>query len=183
MSVIIFLTCIGLQALIFSRIEGWQFSDGIYFSLVTSLTIGFGDFEPTHTATRILDFPFAVLAISLLAVMLGQLVGFISARAAKRRNEYRELYEAEFEERRSSEKDDAKRMSLVMELAELQKLEKRHERFNQLVDMAFSTIALIIFWLIGAAVYYRLEGFAFGTSLYFCYVFFLTIGYGVYAQD
>ncbi|KZP04697.1 hypothetical protein FIBSPDRAFT_386019 [Athelia psychrophila] len=71
LSIISLTTLLALEALIFSKIEGWAYLDGIYFSVVSMLTIGFGDFEPTQTATRILLFPFAVLTIAQLANQVG----------------------------------------------------------------------------------------------------------------
>lgn len=55
---------LALEALIFSKIEGWSFFDGLYFSLVVSLTIGYGDFSPTHASTKVLLFPFAIITVA-----------------------------------------------------------------------------------------------------------------------
>lgn len=71
LSIISLITMLGVEALIFSKIEGWAYLDGIYFSVVSMLTIGFGDFEPTQTATRVLLFPFAILTIAQLANQVG----------------------------------------------------------------------------------------------------------------
>lgn len=56
--------CLAIEALIFSKIEGWSFFDGIYFSLVVALTIGYGDFSPTHASTKALLFPFAIITVA-----------------------------------------------------------------------------------------------------------------------
>lgn len=71
------------------------------------------------TRCRILDFPFAVLSIALLAVMIGQIVNFFAERAAHRKESYRARFEKEFEKRRNESGDLASR-TLVMEIAELQ---------------------------------------------------------------
>ena len=36
-----------IPSAVFTRIEDWEFSDSFYFTIVTLLTIGFGDFTPT----------------------------------------------------------------------------------------------------------------------------------------
>lgn len=59
---------LALEALIFSRIEGWGYFDGIYFSLVVSLTIGYGDYVPTHTSTKVLLFPFAIITVACKSI-------------------------------------------------------------------------------------------------------------------
>lgn len=48
LSVMSLVSLFALNALIFSRVEHWTYLDGIYFSLVTAFTIGFGDFYPTY---------------------------------------------------------------------------------------------------------------------------------------
>jgi len=71
-----FVVVIGIMALVFSKIEGWYFfgessverlfpfldlpadpsllrTDGVYFSIVSTLTVGFGDFAPTKVSTKV----------------------------------------------------------------------------------------------------------------------------------
>ena len=36
-----------MPALFFSKIEGWDFLDAFYFTIITLTTIGFGDLTPT----------------------------------------------------------------------------------------------------------------------------------------
>ena len=35
-------------------VEGWSLEDAVYFTFITSLTIGYGDLVPRHTLTRAL---------------------------------------------------------------------------------------------------------------------------------
>ena len=56
-------------------IEGWSLGQGIYFALITGLTIGYGDFVPNHWLTRIL-----AVVIGFLGVIL---IGLVSALAVK----------------------------------------------------------------------------------------------------
>jgi voltage-gated potassium channel len=35
-------------------VEGWSLGDTVYFTFVTGLTIGYGDFVPRQTLTRVL---------------------------------------------------------------------------------------------------------------------------------
>jgi len=51
--------------------------DGLYFSVVTMLTIGFGDFLPTTTATKVILFPFTILVIAQLANQVGMIIEFV----------------------------------------------------------------------------------------------------------
>lgn len=42
---------IAFEALVIYRIEGWEYFDTIYFCIVSAITVGFGDFAPTRTAS------------------------------------------------------------------------------------------------------------------------------------
>lgn len=89
LSVSIFVFVIAIMALIFSKIEGWYFLDGVYFSIVSTLTVGFGDFEPTKTSTKILLFPFAVLSIALLANQVSMIVDYFGHQSELRKTKWR----------------------------------------------------------------------------------------------
>jgi potassium channel subfamily K len=93
LSVTIFLSIIALQSLIFSRLENWSYSDGIYFSIQTALTIGYGDYTPSTTAGKVLVFPFAILTISQLGNEISLIVDFIRVRSRERRTVWRKKYE------------------------------------------------------------------------------------------
>ena len=49
----IFLAMVGAGLLI-GRVEGWRVGEALYFTFVTGLTIGYGDFTPQHFVTRLL---------------------------------------------------------------------------------------------------------------------------------
>jgi potassium channel subfamily K len=83
---------IGFQALAFSRLEGWKYFDGIYFSTQTTLTVGYGDLVPTTTWSKILCFPFAVLTIAQLANEVSIIIDFLKDRATDRRDKWRKRY-------------------------------------------------------------------------------------------
>ena len=58
------------------RLEGWPLGDATYFTFVTGLTIGYGDFVPVHFVTRL----FAVV-IGFTGILLTGLVAAIGVRA------------------------------------------------------------------------------------------------------
>lgn len=93
LSVTFFISVIALQALVFSRLEHWSYADGIYFSIQTALTIGYGDLVPTTTTTKVLIFPFAVLTIGQLGNEISIIVSFTRERSEERRRVWRNQYE------------------------------------------------------------------------------------------
>ena len=59
---------LGLGALI-SVVERWPLGDGLYFSYVTGLTIGYGDLVPRHTLSRILSALIAMSGVLLMGLI------------------------------------------------------------------------------------------------------------------
>lgn len=57
-------------------LEGWRPFEGVYFSFVTGLTVGYGDFVPKRTISRII-----AIAISFTGILLTALFAAISVRA------------------------------------------------------------------------------------------------------
>jgi hypothetical protein len=63
-------------------IEGWSVQESIYFSFVTGLTIGYGDFAPQTFATRALAIVIGicgVLVTALVAAVAVKALGAVSA--------------------------------------------------------------------------------------------------------
>lgn len=105
------------------------------FSLVTVLTVGFGDVVPTTTAARILLFPFAVGSLALLAVTVGILVTFLNQGVDARKRKWRKKYEETVW--RKSRSGRAVR-GLADEIHELKKLEAREEYLELMVRAPFT---------------------------------------------
>ena len=59
-----------LGTLIYSLVEEWSFVDGLYFTVVTMTTVGYGDLVPTTTAGQVVGIFFTVLAIAIWAFTL-----------------------------------------------------------------------------------------------------------------
>ena len=57
-------------AAVFAHVDGWSYSDALYFCDVTILTVGFGDFSPTNDTARGLILPFTVGGIIILGLMV-----------------------------------------------------------------------------------------------------------------
>lgn len=64
--------------LLVGRIEGWRLDESMYFTFVTGLTIGYGDFVPTHLSARVL-----AMAIGFSGIVLTGLVAAVSVQALR----------------------------------------------------------------------------------------------------
>ncbi|KAK9897619.1 voltage-gated potassium channel [Cystobasidium minutum MCA 4210] len=167
---------LAFEALVFSKIEGWTFFDGIYFSLVVSLTIGYGDFAPTHASPKALLFPFAIITVAFLASQVSMIVQFFSQQTEARRTKWRQIYELKREQEATGifNADE----ELVEEINFLKRLADQEDRLSRVYDLTLSLLGFVSFWMIGAAAYEAIEGWSFGNSVYYCYVTFFTIGFG-----
>ncbi len=130
------------------------------------LTIGFGDYYPTHTSTRVLLFFFALITISLLANIVSMLVSFMSALVDVRRQKWRSDFRKRAEQKFGDE--GSRPEHLEDEVSFLNNLQKKEERWSQLYDLGFSMLAFLSFWLVGAVIFMVTEGWSYGIAVYFC---------------
>ncbi|WRT67322.1 uncharacterized protein IL334_004292 [Kwoniella shivajii] len=175
LSVTTFISILAVQSLVFAKIEGWSYSDGIYFSTQVALTIGYGDFVPTKTATKILVFPFSVLTISQLGNEIALIIGFISSRAEHRREKWRKKYEGAMHQEANKMRP---RAGLIAEMSLIHKISQREDLTSQMYDLLWSLLSLLVFWAIGATLFSQIEGWPWGDAVYVVMILSLTIGFG-----
>ncbi|ORY86571.1 voltage-gated potassium channel [Neocallimastix californiae] len=74
--VAIFYLIIG--GLIYSKLEGWTFNDAVYFSIITLMTCGTGDYSPTTLIGRIILIIYAIPGILITAYTVYSIYSVIS---------------------------------------------------------------------------------------------------------
>lgn len=62
-----------LGALVWHKVEGWNYLDAVYWADVTLLTVGIGDYYPTTDVGKGLLFPFAIGGILILGLVIGSI--------------------------------------------------------------------------------------------------------------
>ncbi|KAK5000171.1 hypothetical protein LTR66_000944 [Elasticomyces elasticus] len=195
---IAFMMYLLLGALVFSKIEGWQYLEAVYWADITLLTVGLGDYNPSTHLGRSLLFPFAIGGIVMIGLVIGSIRSLVlehgkaklSARIAekKRRNAVEHIdrekrtiriswwQRMQWEEHGLSE--SAKREQEFYVMRSVQDRAEQHRRY---MALAVSVTAALTLWFAGAAVFYVAEKNQQWTcfeSLYFSYTSLLTIGYG-----
>jgi thiamine transporter ThiT len=65
-----------LSGLAIWRIENWRLDEALYFTFVTGLTIGFGDFTPKQFSARIL-----ALVIGFAGIVMTGLIAAVTVKA------------------------------------------------------------------------------------------------------
>ena len=66
------------SGLLIGRMENWRVDEALYFTFVTGLTIGYGDFTPQHLLTRLL-----AVAIGFAGIVLTGLVAAVVVQALR----------------------------------------------------------------------------------------------------
>jgi potassium channel subfamily K, other eukaryote len=135
-----------------------------YFN--ASFTIGLGDLTPTHTASRVLLFPFAVFTIAGLANQVAIITDFLASRGRERRAAWQINYEehirATADKRDTQSKDLTK---LAREVRLLQQFWRGRQVANMVYNLILSLAGFIVFWIIGAAIFHGTEGWSYGISI------------------
>ena len=159
METLLFFIYIGLAALTFSRVEGTTYVDGIYYMVVTTLTIGFGDITPQTAVFKVLTFPFTVIGITLLALIVTSIVRLLADRARRRKNQLKKQLEEKTSEQRRIHGRPGLRRSLTLheELHKLREDDWKRERGAHLRSVATGITAFLVFWFVGALIFHFVE--------------------------
>lgn len=73
-----------LGALVYSKIEGWEYLNAVYWADVTLLTVGLGDFSPQTNIGRGLMFPFAIGGILIVGLVIGSIRSLVLERGQEK---------------------------------------------------------------------------------------------------
>lgn len=174
---VLFLAYVLGSAAIYSKIEGWNYLDSVYFVIITVFTIGFGDFVPKTHLGRSLFFPFAVGGILLVGVIIGNIRTLVvesgSVKVSNRLVEkarYKAIKSGNPEEgilrirgilKRNTNADTELRRR-EKEFNIMREIQATAARNNTLFALGFSLVAFIILWFIGAVVFWKSESLSVG---------------------
>ncbi|KAM4063163.1 ion channel domain-containing protein [Hirsutella rhossiliensis] len=196
-----------LGALVFSKVEGWSYLDAVYWANVTLFTVGFGDFAASTNLGRALLFPYALIGVLSLGLVVTSIRSLILDRGRRRLDARMEeknrrrvirtlarkgideiltplprelsMNTAETEPDGPTPSEFERRRS---EFGLMRKIQERASTRRRWLAMAISTGTWILLWLVGAAVFLKCESsyqpWTYFDSFYFCFVSLMTIGYG-----
>lgn len=203
---IMFLMYLLVGALVFSTIEGWPYLDAVYWADVTLFTVGFGDFSAATPLGRALLFPYALIGVISLGLVVGSIRSLVLERGQrqlsarlmekKRKRTLRRMVRRGKDDVLIPVTDDAdddddpdrsttsfteyQRRKREFEL--MRKIQARAEHRRRWMAMGISTTVWLLLWLVGAAIFQqcelRYQGWTYFDGFYFAFVSLTTIGYG-----
>jgi len=75
--IFVLITLIASGTIFYSSVEGWGLIDSLYFSVMTMSTIGYGDFSPTTTLSKLFTITYALLSIGVFVAVVTKIVAAI----------------------------------------------------------------------------------------------------------
>lgn len=197
-----------LGSIIYGYTEGWTFTQGIFFSLVTITTIGFGDYVPTKTISKIILLFYATIGIVIMGVFLNSITKAIDDYLHSKVVSSLVKFKLKLAQSNNNSKqkrnhnpsgsinDDIfiKKDSLSVTSRSISGIpisdknsmeESTYDYECKLLvhQLFFAIIIFSIFWTFTAGIFSVLQGWSYSESLYFCYIAFSTIGYGDHIPD
>lgn len=201
---IMFLVYLLVGALVFSTIEGWSYLDAVYWADATLFTVGFGDYSAATPLGRALLFPYALIGVISLGLVVGSIRSLVLERGRRQlgaRMEEKERKrtlkrrvrsgkgdilipvqddEQDYADSPGRIKTEYERRRREFEL--MRRIQIRAEHRRRWMAMGISTTAWLILWLVGAAIFQQCEveyqGWTYYNGFYFAFVSLITIGYG-----
>lgn len=204
MQTIMFLVYLLIGALVFSKIEGWPYLDAVYWADVTLFTVGFGDFSAATPLGRALLFPYALIGIISLGLVVGSIRSLVLERGRRQLNarmvekNRRQMLkrmirrgkddilipvtdgEGQVGDTTNTGLTEFERREKEFQL--MRKIQAKSERRRRWMAMGISTTVWLILWLVGAAIFQQCEvtyqGWTYFDGFYFAFVSLTTVGYG-----
>ncbi|KAJ4306029.1 hypothetical protein N0V88_000824 [Collariella sp. IMI 366227] len=194
-----------LGALLFSKLEDWQYLDGVYWAAVTLFTVGFGEIHATTPVGRALLLPYSLVGIISLGLVIGSIRSLMLDRGKRRlgarmmeknrRRTLRRMTRKGKDDILIPIKEGPPLGSVPTSSSGLTEFERREHEFKLMrkiqdaaahrrrwVAMGVSTSTWLVLWMVGAKIFQaceaRYQGWNYFDGFYFAYVSLTTIGYG-----
>ena len=79
------LMIMGIGTVFYHNVEGWSWIDSVYFCVVTSATVGYGDLSPQTTLGKVFTMGYIICSVGLFLSIVGTL-GLNLVRASANQN-------------------------------------------------------------------------------------------------
>lgn len=157
-------------------IKNLNYGTSLYYCTVSVLTIGLGDIVPVTPGAKVFALVFSLVGVVFMGLIIAMIRQVVSSSAGP------SVFWHLTEKRRVQLLKELRKSNEPMTLAKsfhLMRLLRKRARIHQLnMSLFLSLLTFIAFWLIGAAVFYCVEGWDYFNAVYFCFLCLITIGYG-----
>lgn len=169
--------------------EKWSWSDGIYFSIVTFSTVGFGDLKPTSDGGKWFIIGTGLFGVGVGGVCLNNMLSYFIAlyfrlvkgcRKASTRKKKKKASGGGTKVAPTDYHDDniVHADTDALELALRQKRKATEGLKKNILKIVGMFLIVLVLWVLGALFFMQTEGWSLIDALYVCMVTILTIGYG-----
>ena len=166
---------LGLGAVTFHHLEGINYLEGLYLSVITFTTVGYGDFSPKDDRGRIFCCLFIFLALMGIAQLLDILVDYVLQQ--RKLIEHSQIYknwflaEEDDDEEEEGAEDPVPAVAAVDPAAE--------DRWELLQSFGSSCNYIVLTILVGVAFYSRVvDSYNLVEAIYLSTMTVTTVGYG-----
>eukprot|EP00943_MAST-04B_sp_MAST-4B-sp1_P000280 g280.t1 len=178
-------------AVFFSLYEGWYFTYGLYFAVVTFSTVGYGDLSPETNLGKIFVTCTGLFGVAIGGVCFNNILSYILTvygrlRGCCKRMDKRKKLKAQKASLNKVSPSDKSMKSIMIEDGfdnNKQNGKKKGTMIDnsmkkKVIDILYMFLILLAMLFLGTFVFMQLEGWTFIDSLYVSMITLLTIGYG-----
>lgn len=160
-------------AVFLSRLEGWSLLDSIYFCIVTTTTVGYGDITPQQNLSKLFVVGYVIMSIGLMSTLLATMVGSIL-------DQQEEMLLATLFGEGSTEDENAVEEANEQGLNFSQRIVKYTSGLNwsDYYGLGMSALWLLMILIIGVLVFLICENFSFVDAVYTTVISASTVGFG-----
>lgn len=170
---------IAVGGAIFQKVMDISYADAVYFSLVTILTVGFGDITPKSTLGRALVIPYVYVGV----VLFGFTIASISVSVLEAHGQTVYFYRLEHGRLRELSSDRIDQVDDRQAFEIIKEVHRREKRRGTWIRSGAGLLTFAAFWLVGALVFSEIESWTYFEAIYFTTFCFVTTGYGDFAPS
>ena len=123
---------LALGTVLFSILEGWSAIDSFYFVAMTATTVGYGDFTPTHTVSKLITVAYSLTIIPIILYAFTAIAKFEVERVNRQIHGIeRKQKEQDSEIEKTERKIQAQKRQMKEQEEEIEKQERKLRKQEQ----------------------------------------------------
>lgn len=171
---------VAIGGAVFQELMDLSYANACYFCIVSFFTLGFGDIVAQTVAARVVIIPFIYVGVILIGVSVVSIYSVIHdhhTNASLMHRVHRERIKSYEYLCAQSDYTDRESYDTVRSII------KRAHYYNNIYSTVLVMTWLLIFWLLGALVYWATEGWSYFEAFYFVSIVLATVGYGDFTPN